>query len=130
VIDDLFDIQDSGEGGTHPEGDDETPVTVLLRVHVQPGAGRSAATGRYGDALKVRVAAAPEGGRANQATIALIASLLGVKDEQVELVGGQSSRSKRLRIEGVHLSELRRLLNEAVTSGNAGPGPGVGRSAH
>ena len=130
VIDDLFDIQGGGEGGDQPEGDDEEPVTVVLRVHVQPGAGRSAATGRYGDALKVRVAAAPEGGRANQATIALVASLVGVKDNQVELVGGQSSRSKRLRITGVHLSELRRLLNEAVTSGNARPGPGVGRSAH
>jgi uncharacterized protein (TIGR00251 family) len=130
VVDDLFDIQDAGDAGAPPDGEGETPATVVLRVHVQPGAGRSAATGRYGDALKIRVAAPPEGGRANQATIALIASLLGVKERQVELVGGQSSRAKRLRVEGVHLAELRRLLTEAVTTGNARPGPGVGRSAH
>lgn len=130
VIDDLFDIQDGREAGDHEDGDEETPVGVVLRVHVQPGAGRSAATGRYGDALKVRVAAPPEGGRANQATIALIASLFGLKDNQVQLVGGESSRSKRLRIDGILLSELRRLLTEAVTTGNARPGPGVGRSAH
>ena len=130
VVDDLFDIEGGGNTAEHTDSDEETPVTVILRVHVQPGAGRSAATGRYGDALKVRVAAAPEGGRANQATASLVASLLGVSDRQVELVSGQSSRSKRLRVEGVHLSELRRLLTEAVASGNARPGPGVGRSAH
>jgi uncharacterized protein (TIGR00251 family) len=129
VVDDLFDIQDGGDakGG---DADEDAPVTVVLRVHVQPGAGRSAATGRYGDALKIRVAAPPEGGRANQATVALIASLVGVKEAQVTLVSGQASRSKRLRVEGIHLPELRRLLNEAVTTGNARPGPGVGRSAH
>jgi uncharacterized protein (TIGR00251 family) len=130
VVDDLFDIQDGGEAGDQADGDGDAPVTVVLRIHVQPGAGRSAATGRYGDALKIRVAAPPEGGRANQASVALIASLFGVKESQVELVGGQSSRAKRVRIEGVHLPELRRLLTEAVSTGNARPGPGVGRSAH
>jgi uncharacterized protein len=127
VVDDLFDIQTPAPPS---DGDTEAPVTIVLRVHVQPGAGRSAATGRYGDALKVRVAAPPEGGRANQATIALIASLLGVKEAQVEVVSGPSSRAKRLRVDGVMLSEVRRLLDEAVASGNAGQGPGVGRTAH
>lgn len=127
VVDDLFDIQTPAPPS---DGDEEAPATIVLRVHVQPGAGRSAATGRYGDALKVRVAAPPEGGRANQATIALVASLLGVKEVQVEVVGGPSSRAKRLRVDGVMLSEVRRLLDEAVASGNAGQGPGVGRTAH
>jgi uncharacterized protein (TIGR00251 family) len=134
VVDDLFDIVDTPDAPDGaPGGDDaaeEQPVTAVLRVHVQPGAGRSAATGRYGDALKVRVAAAPEGGRANEATVALVASLVGVKPAQVELIGGGSSRAKRLRIEGILPSELRRLLTEAVAAGNARSGPGVGRSAH
>ena len=131
MVDDLFDIQPGPDGSGEPgEGEEEPTVTAVLRVHVQPGAGKSAATGRYGDALKVRVAAAPQGGRANQATLDLVASLLGLKDRQVELVGGAASRSKRVRIEGITLSELRRLLTEAVAAGNAPPGPGVGRSAH
>src|SRR5579864_3753427 len=92
-VDELFDIEPIPEGDAEPgEGEEEPTVSAVLRVHVQPGAGKSAATGRYGDALKVRVAAPPQGGRANQATVSLIASLLGVKDNQVELVSGQSSR--------------------------------------
>ena len=39
-------------------GDD----AIVLRVHAQPGAGRSAIMGRYGDALKVKVAAPPKAG--------------------------------------------------------------------
>src|ERR1700687_2738761 len=100
VVDDLFDILDGTDasGEPQPATGEEQPVTAVLRVHVQPGAGRSAAVGRYGDALKVRVAAPPEGGRANQATVALVASLLGVKEAQVEVVSGGTSRAKRLKI--------------------------------
>ena len=103
--------------------DIEAEGTVLLRLHVQPGAGRSAIVGRHGDALKVRVAAPPSGGRANDAVLQLLASTLGVKGADVVLVGGASSRTKRVRIKGVEEDDLKRLLEAAV--GNAGPGPGV-----
>lgn len=98
---------------------------VLLRLHVQPGAGRSAVSGRFGDALKVRVAAPPSEGRANAAAVALVADLLGVKAAAVELVSGASSRTKKVRVKGVDPDEVRRLLQEAVAAGNAGGGPGV-----
>jgi uncharacterized protein (TIGR00251 family) len=105
-------------------GDDE----LVLRVHVQPGTGRSAFVGKHGNALKVRVAAPPVEGRANQALLALLAATLGVKGEQVELVSGESSRSKRVRVTGVEADEAKRLLEEAVEVGNAPPGRGVRRS--
>ncbi|MDQ3757877.1 MAG: DUF167 domain-containing protein, partial [Actinomycetota bacterium] len=68
---------------------------IVLRLHVQPGAGRTAVSGRHGDALKVKVAAPPEGGRANDACLALVAELFGVGKDAVTLAGGPSSRSKR-----------------------------------
>lgn len=105
MIDDLFDNPDDG--------------TILLRLHVQPGAGRTAVVGRHGDALKVRVAAPPEGGRANDACVELIATTLGVKPTAVEVVGGASSRSKRVRITGVEVDDLRRLLEEVAAAGAA-----------
>jgi len=110
VVDDLFDVS----------GDD----AIVLRLHVQPGAGRTAVVGRHGDALKVRVAAPPEGGRANAAVITLVATTLGVKEDVVELTSGQSSRSKRVKVSGVEVDEVRRLLTEAMNSGEGGTSSG------
>jgi uncharacterized protein (TIGR00251 family) len=105
--------------------DIEAEGTVLVRLHVQPGAGRSAVVGRHGDALKVRVAAPPTGGRANEAVLELLAEVLGVKAADLELVGGASSRSKRVRVTGVEADDVRKRLENAV--GNAGPGTTVHR---
>ena len=106
------------------KGDDE----VVLRVHVQPGTGRSAMVGKHGDALKVRVAAPPVEGRANVALLALLAHDLGVKEDQLTLLSGESSRSKRVKITGIDPDEVLRLLDEAVAAGNAPPGKGVRRA--
>lgn len=95
---------------------------LILRLHVQPGAGRTAVVGRHGDALKVRVAAPPEGGRANEAVLALVASTLGVAADAVELVGGPASRSKRVKVTGVEGDEATRLLEEALAASAERPG--------
>lgn len=109
-VDDLF----------RTEGDD----TVVLHVHVQPGAGRSAVVGRHGGALKVRVAAAPEGGRANTACADLLAETFGLKPAQVELVSGPSSRAKQFALRGVDVDAFRVQLERLVGAGRTGPGPG------
>ena len=83
---------------------------VLVTVHVQPGAKRSEVVGRHGDALKVRVAAPPVDGKANQAVVALMAKVLGVRTGDVELVAGASQRRKRLRIAGVTLEQAHAQL--------------------
>lgn len=101
MTEDPFDVLDDG--------------AVVLRLHVQPGAGRTTMVGRHGEALKVRVAAPPEGGRANAACLSLVAATLGVAESQVELVSGPSSRAKRVRITGVAPDDVRRLLASAVS---------------
>jgi uncharacterized protein len=107
VVRELFD--DSGDG------------VVVLRVHAQPGAGRTAVQGVHGDALKVRVAAPPEKGRANDACTALVAELAGVKPAAVSLTSGATSRAKRFTVTGVEVDELVRRLELALedASGNA-----------
>jgi len=117
-IDELFDVV-AGEGAqAGPDAGDQPTATVVLRVHVQPGAGKSAVTGRYGDAVKLKVAAPPEGGRANDAVASLLASTLGVDRSHVELASGAASRAKRFTVSGVDLDDFRRLLGEAL-AGNA-----------
>lgn len=108
MVRELFDLRDDGK--------------LLLRVHVQPGAGRTAVSGRHGDALKVRVAAPPTGGRANDACTTMLADLLGVKAAQVALQSGQSSRSKRFLVEGIEAPDAERLLSEALLAATSRPG--------
>ncbi len=98
--------------------------SVTLSVHAQPGAGRSAVVGRHGTALKVRVAAPPEGGRANEALTRLLAETLGVGPSDVTLVSGEKSRAKRFRVAGVDADELPRILERAVEAGATTPAGG------
>ena len=96
---------------------------VLLRVHVQPGAGRTSIVGRHGDALKVKVGAPPAGGRANEALVAALASALGVAPSTVTVESGASSRAKRVRIKGSATTDVARLLELAVENDTRrGPG--------
>lgn len=132
AADELFDVVGRSAPSAGQEGPDASDgteeVEIVLRVHVQPGAGRSAVVGRHGDTLKVKVAAAPEGGRANEAVLELLASTLGVHTDAVWLVSGQSSRSKRFRIGPVELGTARRLLIGA-TAGDSAPRRGGGAAA-
>lgn len=99
------------------DGDD----AVVLSVHAQPGAGRTQVVGRHGAAVKIRVAAPPEQGRANEALVGLLAERLGVPAKAVTLAVGASSRSKQFRIEGVDpagfADRLERFLDEADVPG-------------
>ena len=96
--------------------------SVTLRVHAQPGGGRSAVTGRHGGALKVKVAAPPVDGRANDAVAELLARTFGLKAAQVELVSGETSRSKRFRLDGVTPDVIDAALSQALGSAS-GRGP-------
>jgi uncharacterized protein (TIGR00251 family) len=96
---------------------------VELAVHAQPAAGRTQITGRFGEALKVRVAAPPEQGRANEALTKVLAESFGVDVKAVTLVSGDTSRTKRFRITGVEEEDFVRRLDELVEEGTSGPGP-------
>lgn len=81
-----------------------------LRLRVAPGSARPAVVGRYGDTWKVRVAAAPERGRANDAVLALIAEALELPRASVSLVSGGSSRDKIVELAGIDPEETDRRL--------------------
>jgi uncharacterized protein (TIGR00251 family) len=72
--------------------------SVLIRVKAVPGASRDQIAGVLGDRLKVRIAAPPEGGKANKAICGLIAKELAVKPAQVEIASGASSAEKMVRV--------------------------------
>jgi uncharacterized protein (TIGR00251 family) len=113
-VSDLSDLIHAGEG------------YVVIDVHVQPRSGRTAVVGRHGTALKLRVAAPPVDGKANDATRVLLARTLGVQDRAVTLVSGARSRSKRVRVDGVDGPTAAAALQAAIAGSDPRPGnPGA-----
>jgi hypothetical protein len=89
-------------------------VSTRLRLRVAPGAARSGVVGRHGEAWKVRVAAPPEGGRANEAVVRLLADTLSVPRDAVTLVSGHGGRDKIVELMGLGPSEVERRLTSAA----------------
>jgi len=83
---------------------------VLLTLHIQPGAKKTEIAGEHGEALKIRLAAPPVDGKANDCLIAFLAERLGVAKSRVELVSGQSSRAKRVRVAALSADAVRACL--------------------
>jgi hypothetical protein len=73
-------------------------ATLVLTLHVQPGAARTAVAGRHGDALKIRLAAPPVDGRANDELLRFLAEAFAVPQRAVTLVRGATSRQKCVAI--------------------------------
>ena len=94
---------------------------VELNVHVQPGAGRTAVVGRHGTAPKVRVAAPPERGRANDTCDALLAETFGAGT--VQLAGRAALPAKQFRLADLGTAEFRHRLERAVAEGAGESGP-------
>jgi hypothetical protein len=88
--------------------------TTRLRIRVSPGARTTELVGRHGDGWKVRVAAPPERGRANEALLGLLAERLHVTPAELMVVAGRSGRDKIVELRGLEAEEAsRRLGGEA-----------------
>jgi uncharacterized protein len=90
-------------------------ASTRVRLRVSPGAGRAAIVGRYGDGWKVRVTAAPEHGRANDAVLRLLADALSLPRESLTLVSGHSGRDKIVELTGLGPGLIERRLSSAAT---------------
>ncbi|MEA3503292.1 MAG: DUF167 family protein [Actinomycetota bacterium] len=80
---------------------------VAVRLHVVPGASSSEVKGRYGDTIKIRVTAPPEGGRANRVIVDLLECVVG---GTAEIVKGHTSSSKTVLIRGVDIATVVEVL--------------------
>jgi uncharacterized protein (TIGR00251 family) len=86
---------------------------VELTLYLQPRASRTEVVGAHGDALKLRLAAPPVDGEANEELIRYLAKTLGVAKSQVSIVSGATGRKKRVRVEGVEVGAARAALEPA-----------------
>jgi uncharacterized protein (TIGR00251 family) len=87
-----------------------TEQGVDIRVKVVPGSSKTQISGILGEMLKIKIAAPPEKGKANQSLIAFLAKKLGVRKNDIEIVTGKTNPVKILRISGIDPVVVKSLL--------------------
>ena len=88
-----------------------TGEDVVIDVKVIPHASRDEVVGLLGSALKVKVSAAPESGKANVAVCRVIARAMKIKSRNVHVVAGRTQPHKRVSIMGVTSDAVLQLLS-------------------
>jgi uncharacterized protein (TIGR00251 family) len=90
----------------------ERDGALTFAVRVVARASKTAAAGEHGGALRVRVAAPPVEGAANDELTRFLARCLGVPARSVEIVGGRTSKTKVIKVAGAKPEDLLRLAAE------------------
>jgi uncharacterized protein len=91
------------------------PLGATFPVRVHPRAGRTAITGTMGDALKLSLSAPPVEGKANVALTEFFAEVFSVPRAAVQVVAGERSRNKVIRVVGRSAAELEQRLRQHFT---------------
>lgn len=89
---------------------------VTFKVRVVPRASRSEIVGEHDGALRVRIAAPPVDGAANEELVRLLARKLGVSRSAIRITGGQTSKLKLISVTGVSPAALANLIGDKSTS--------------
>ena len=89
---------------------DDKDGRVMITVHAVPRASRSEIVGEHNGALRVRLAAAPVEGAANEELVRLIAKAFGVSQKYVEITAGHASKIKQVRISGSSCNAIDHML--------------------
>ncbi|MEQ1875350.1 MAG: DUF167 domain-containing protein [Bdellovibrionia bacterium] len=84
----------------------------MLRLQIQPQAKKSEVAGEYGERLKIRIAAPPVDGKANEELLSFLKKKLRVRSGDLSLVRGDTSRSKDVLCTALTEDEIRELLKE------------------
>lgn len=93
---------------------------LILRVYVQPRSSKNQICGILGDELKIRLTSPPVDGAANKLCREFVADLFDVSRSSVEIISGETSRHKRLRISGNHPGQFSKHISAIEESLNIG----------
>lgn len=88
----------------------ETPEGVVVNVRAQPRSSRAGLDGLAGDALKVRIRAAPVDGKANRELVETLADAFDLPKSAVCFKSGETARTKRLLLRGVTAARVRAVV--------------------
>ena len=94
----------------------ETPEGVMVAVRVAPRSSRSGMDGAVGDALRVRVTAAPVDGKANKAVAEVLADACGIAKSAIVFKSGETSKTKRILLRGLSRADVEAVLRKQEKS--------------
>jgi len=89
-----------------------TDDSITFAVRVQPRAAKSGVVGELDGALKIRLAAPPVDGAANEELIRLLAKLFDAPRQRIAILSGQTSKNKIIRVRGISVEEVEQVLNQ------------------
>ena len=84
---------------------------IVLNLHIQPRASKSEVCGVQGDALKLRLTSPPVDGAANKLCREFLAELFHVPKSAVEIISGETSRHKRVKITDRDTARLQQIVD-------------------
>jgi hypothetical protein len=88
---------------------------IILNIHVQPRASKNQICGIQGETLKIRLTSPPVDGAANKLCREFLADLFGVAKSYVEIISGETSRYKRVRITG-NPEQFKKIIDTLIIS--------------
>lgn len=90
--------------------DSDSADSFIIALHCQPGAKKTEVQGEHDGRLKIRLAAPPVEGKANEALIQWLSKTLEIRRTNIELLAGDLSRLKRVRVQGLTADQLKTIL--------------------
>jgi len=87
---------------------------IVLNLHIQPRASKNQVCGVQDNALKIRLTSPPVDGAANKLCREFLADLLDLPKSAVEIISGETSRHKRVRITSGNPDQTRQQLDNLI----------------
>jgi uncharacterized protein (TIGR00251 family) len=83
---------------------------LILNVKVVPGASKTELAGIYDGRLRIKIAAAPEDGKANECLAAFLSKLLGCRKKEITITSGERSHRKTLSLPALYAEKAAGLF--------------------
>ena len=87
---------------------------IIIKVKIVPGSSKNKIIGVYNDALKITITAPPVEGKANVKCIAYLAKYFDVAKSKIEIISGQTSKNKLIKIYDINQKEFLHKIKKIV----------------
>ena len=92
----------------------EKQNSVIFTIRVVPRSSKTEIVGEYDSALKIKLKSPPVDGAANNELIRFLSKLLAIPKANIEIISGETSRSKRIRVSDIPLSQINEILQAKI----------------